>query len=60
MRFASIMITAVATVLSTSALAQAPRIVTKEMMVPSSDPGIEIYVRNKHPAALSVPCVLTL
>jgi pimeloyl-ACP methyl ester carboxylesterase len=47
------MITAVATALSTSALAQAPRIVTEEMMVPSSDPGIEIYVRNKRPADMT-------
>jgi len=46
-------IAAVAAVLSTSALAQAPRIVMEEMMVPSSDPGIEIYVRNKRPVDMT-------
>ena len=29
------------------------RIMTEEMMVPSSDPGIEIYVRNKRPADMT-------
>src|SRR5450759_497792 len=53
MRFASVTIAAVAAVLSTSALAQAPRIVMEEMMVPSSDPGIEIYVRNKRPVDMT-------
>ena len=32
------------------AIAQTPRLVTDEMMVKTSDPGIEIYVRNKRPA----------
>jgi pimeloyl-ACP methyl ester carboxylesterase len=36
------------------AIAQdAPTLVTEEMMVKSPDPGIEIYVRNKHPANMS-------
>ena len=29
------------------------RIVMEEIMVPSSDPGIEIYVRNKRPAEMT-------
>ncbi|HET9019743.1 MAG TPA: alpha/beta fold hydrolase, partial [Acetobacteraceae bacterium] len=33
--------------------AETPRIVTEEAMVPSGDPGIEIYVRNKHPADMA-------
>jgi pimeloyl-ACP methyl ester carboxylesterase len=37
---------------STAALAQAPRVVMEEMMVPS-DPGIEVYVRNKRPADMT-------
>ena len=53
MRFALMVIAAVAAVLSTSALAQAPRIVMEEMMVSSSDPGIEIYVRNKRPVDMT-------
>ncbi|MBO0751341.1 MAG: alpha/beta fold hydrolase, partial [Bradyrhizobiaceae bacterium] len=39
--------------LLTAARAQAPRLVTEEMMVKSADPGIEIYVRNKRPAELT-------
>ena len=34
------------------ALAQTPKVVMEEMMVPS-EPGIEIYVRNKHPADMT-------
>ena len=44
---------AVAAMVATGALAQAPNIVTEEMMVPSSDPGIQIYVRNKRPANMN-------
>src|SRR5437660_5395864 len=36
-----------------AALAQSPRIVMEEMMVPSADAGIEIYVRNKRPADMT-------
>ena len=36
-----------------AASAQAPKLVTEEMMVPSSDAGIEIYVRNKRPANMT-------
>jgi len=39
--------------LATAAFAQSPRIVMEEIMVPASDPGIEIYVRNKRPADLT-------
>src|ERR1700674_5889275 len=40
---------AASAMLSTVALAQTPRVVMEEMMVPS-EPGIEIYVRNKRAA----------
>jgi len=40
-------------ILGTPALAQTPQLVTEEMMVKTGDPGIEIYVRNKRPAAMS-------
>ena len=33
--------------------AQSQKVVMEEMMVPSSDPGIEIYVRNKRPADMT-------
>jgi hypothetical protein len=32
-------------------VARAPKVVIDDVMVPSSDPGIEIYVRNKRPRA---------
>jgi len=32
---------------------QASKIATEEMMVPSSDPGISIFLRNKRPAAMT-------
>ena len=37
---------------ASAALAQAPRVVMEEMMVPS-EPGIDIYVRNKRPADMT-------
>ena len=45
-------IVAAATMFAATAIAQ-PRLVTEEMMVKSPDPGIEIYVRNKHPADIT-------
>ncbi len=52
MRSTSMMIGAVALTMATGAWAQSPQVVTEEMMVPS-DPGIEIYVRNKRPADMT-------
>src|SRR6266511_2115411 len=43
---------ALAAAFVTQASAQSPKVVMEEMMVPS-EPGIEIYVRNKRPADLS-------
>ena len=40
-------------IFGTAALAQTPQLVTEETMVKSSDPGIEIYVRNKRPANMT-------
>src|SRR5262245_29176411 len=39
--------------LVTAAAAQAPQLVTEEMMVKSSDAGIALYVRNKRPAGMT-------
>jgi pimeloyl-ACP methyl ester carboxylesterase len=36
-----------------AAIARAPKIIMEEMMVPASDPGIEIFVRNKRPAEMT-------
>jgi pimeloyl-ACP methyl ester carboxylesterase len=44
---------AIATVLATPVSAQSPRIVMEEMRVPS-EPGVEIYVRDKRPADMTV------
>jgi pimeloyl-ACP methyl ester carboxylesterase len=43
---------AMATVLAVPAAAQSSKLVTEEMMVPS-EPGIDIYVRNKRPADMN-------
>ena len=47
------MIAAAATAMATEVLAQGPRIIMEDMMV-TSEPGIEIYVRNKRPADMNV------
>jgi pimeloyl-ACP methyl ester carboxylesterase len=46
------MIAAAATAMATGAPAQGPRILMEDMMV-TSEPGIEIYVRNKRPAGMN-------
>jgi pimeloyl-ACP methyl ester carboxylesterase len=46
------MIAAAATAMATEALAQSPRIIMEDMMV-TSEPGIEIYVRNKRAAGMN-------
>ncbi len=43
---------AIAAAFATQASAQSPKVVMEEMMVPS-EPGIEIYVRNKRPADMT-------
>jgi alpha-beta hydrolase superfamily lysophospholipase len=52
MKATSLLAAALAAALVTPALAQSPRIVMEEMMVPS-DAGIEVYVRNKRPADMT-------
>jgi pimeloyl-ACP methyl ester carboxylesterase len=46
-------LTTAATSFAPVASAEASKIMTEEMMVPASDPGIEIFVRNKRPAELN-------
>jgi hypothetical protein len=46
----SALLIAAAASFATAALAQSPKIVMEEIMVPAADAGIEIYVRNKRPA----------
>lgn len=53
MKLTSLMLAAAAATLASAAGAQAPKVVMEEMMVPASDPGIEIYVRNKRPADMT-------
>src|SRR5580700_2290573 len=38
---------------ATSAIAQSPKLIMEEMMVPSLDAGIDIYVRNKRPSDMT-------
>jgi len=44
---------AAATAVAKPAVAQTSKVIMEEMMVPASDPGIEIYVRNKRPAEMA-------
>jgi hypothetical protein len=46
-------VAAIGATIATGALAQNTKIIMEEMMVPASDPGIEIYVRNKRPADMN-------
>src|SRR6476659_3184453 len=39
--------------LALSANAQDAKIVMEEFMIPSGDPGISVYVRNKHPEGMN-------
>ena len=38
---------------ASGALAQSPRVVSEDMIVPAVDAGIEIFVRNKRPADMT-------
>src|SRR5215470_2975473 len=49
----ALLILAAAAIFAGAAAAQSPRIVMEDMMIPSGDPGIEIYVRNKRPADMN-------
>jgi hypothetical protein len=53
MRLSSALLAAIAMIFAPAALAQTPKITMEEMMVPSGDAGIEIYVRNKRPADMA-------
>ena len=53
MRVSSALLAAIAMIIAPAALAQTPKITMEEMMVPSGDAGIEIYVRNKRPADMA-------
>jgi pimeloyl-ACP methyl ester carboxylesterase len=39
-----------ATIPGAAALAEEPRLETENYRIPASDPGIELFIRNKHPA----------
>ncbi len=39
--------------LASMAFADDPRLATESYMIPSSDPGIQLYIRNKHPAGVT-------
>lgn len=53
MKTCSLMLAAAVVTLATGAFAQTPKVVMEEMMIPSSDAGIQIYVRNKRPADMT-------
>jgi hypothetical protein len=35
------------------AFADDPKLATESYMIPSADPGIQLYIRNKHPAGVT-------
>jgi pimeloyl-ACP methyl ester carboxylesterase len=51
----ALLLAAATAMLATAAAAQTPpqKLATEDMMVPASDPGIEIFVRNKRPADMT-------
>ena len=53
MRFSAVILMTISSIFASAALAQSPKLAVEEMMVPSSDAGIEIYVRNKRPADMT-------
>ena len=53
MRFSAVILMTISSMFASAALAQSPKLAVEEMMVPSSDAGIEIYVRNKRPADMT-------
>ena len=48
-----LVLAATAVLAAAPAFAQSQKLVMEEFMVPASDTGIEIYVRNKHPAGMT-------
>jgi hypothetical protein len=36
--------------LASAALAEEPKLEVESYLIPSADPGIQLYIRNKHPA----------
>ncbi|BAT58138.1 lysophospholipase L2 [Variibacter gotjawalensis] len=53
MRLTAIALSLAALAFAGTASAQTTKLVTEEMMVPSTDAGIELYVRNKRPADMT-------
>ena len=39
--------------LASASFAEVQRLDTEDAMIPSADPGIQLYVRNKHPAGMT-------
>src|SRR5262249_28058318 len=49
----TLLIVVIGAAIATGAFAQSPKIVVDETMVSTTDPGVEIYVRNKRPAEMN-------
>ncbi len=45
-------LTASTVLMSPFAQAASPKLESKDVMIPSGEPGIELFVRNKHPAGM--------
>src|SRR6476620_3547875 len=53
MRILPLLLVTLSVLIAPAAIAQTPKIVMEEMMVPSGDAGIEIFVRNKRRADMA-------
>ena len=49
----SLAVAALCVSLAATALADEPKLATESYMIPSADAGIQLYIRNKHPAGVT-------
>ena len=49
----SLAVAALCVSLAATAFADDPKLATESYMIPSADPGIQLYIRNKHPAGVT-------
>ena len=49
----SLAVAALCVSLAATAFADEPKLATESYMIPSADPGIQLYIRNKHPAGVT-------
>ena len=53
LRRKSVAVAALYVSLASAAFAEDPKLAMESYMIPSADPGIQLYIRNKHPAGVT-------